>query len=64
MKFKEIKSMNKEELKSKLKEIRLELMKQNAQVATGTIPQNPGQIKIKKKNIARIMSVLEGKKHE
>lgn len=64
MKFKEIKSMNEEELKAKLKELRLDLMKQNAQVATGTVPPNPGQIKIKKKNIARIICVMEGKKHE
>ena len=64
MKFKEIKNMNKEELKAKLKELRLDLMKQDAQVATGKVPQNPGQMKIKKKNIARILSVLEGKKHE
>lgn len=58
MKYKELSKLSIQELESKLKEIKLDLMKQNAQVATGTTPQNPGQIKVKKKTIARILSIL------
>lgn len=54
MKFKEIKSLSKEDIDKKMKDMRLELIKLNAQVATGTNPKNPGQIRQLKKSIARI----------
>ena len=55
---KELQSLKKAELESRLKELKMELMKENAQVATGTIPKNPLKIKNIKKNIARIMQLL------
>jgi len=58
MKSKELIAMGTEELKKKLTDIRSELMKLNAQVATGTNPKSPGQIKKSKKTIAKILSVL------
>ena len=58
MKFKEIKEMGTVELKAKLKELQMELIKNNAQVATGTTPKSPALLKNTKKNIARILSVL------
>ncbi len=58
MKFKELKSMSKEEIESKLKELKMELIKSNAQVATGTVPKNPGQLKQTKKAIAKIRQLL------
>jgi large subunit ribosomal protein L29 len=61
IRIKEIKSMGNEELKSKLEELRKELIKQNAQVATGTTPKSPGHIKQMKKTIARIMTVMKTK---
>nr|MCK4930036.1 50S ribosomal protein L29 [Nanoarchaeota archaeon] len=55
MKFKELSQLSKEELQKKLKELELELIKLNAQVATGTPPKNTGQLRRLKKDLARIM---------
>jgi len=57
MKAKEIRSMNKEDLKAKLEELKKELIKVNAQISTGTTPKSPGQVKQIKKNIARILTI-------
>ncbi len=59
LKIKEIMDMPKEELKNKLNELRKELIKLNAQTATGTAPKSPGQLKQIKKTVARILTVLE-----
>jgi len=61
MKKKEIKSMSNVDLNSKLTELKKELMKFNTQIATGTTPKSPGQIKNTKKNIARILTFLKEK---
>lgn len=58
MKFKELKTMQKTELKEKKNELYKELIKENAQIATGTTPKNPGKIKLTKKTIARINMLL------
>ncbi len=61
---KELKNMNKEDLKAKLQEIRKELIKENAQIAVGTTPKSPGQIKQTKKTVARIIQLLNKKEVE
>ncbi len=61
LKIKEIESMGSEELKTKLEELKKELIKHNAQIATGTNPKSPGQVKVMKKTIARILTVLKTK---
>ena len=63
MKFNELKTLVPEELKKKLSELRMELLKENAQIANKTNPKNPGKVRDTKKNIARILSILhkEGK---
>jgi len=58
MKFKDLKAMQKNELNEKLLELKRELIKENAQVAIGTIPKNPGKLKTTKKTIAKIKSLL------
>jgi ribosomal protein L29 len=58
MKFKELKAMSKEEIQGKLKELKMELIKGNAQVATGTVPKNPGQLRQTKKAIAKILQIM------
>ncbi len=50
--------MSKEEIQAKLLELRKELIKLNAQAATGSAPKNPRQIKTTKRNIARLMTAL------
>ena len=62
MKQKEIAAMEKGELAEKLAELRTELMKQNAQIATGTTPKSPGQVKQIKKTIARILFTMREEK--
>lgn len=64
MKKKEIKQMNQAQLKSKLSDFKKELMKLKAQSASGTPPQNPGQIRAIKRAIARILTFLNQKKKE
>ena len=71
VKKKDLQNMNDEDLQKQLKELKMELMKANSQVASGTAPKNPGQIKQIKKTIARILTITknkqtteEGKKHE
>lgn len=64
MKKKELKLMSKEDLKSKLDDLKKELMKFNTQIATGTTPKSPGQIKNTKKTIARILTFLKTKEVE
>ena len=59
MKFKELKSMGNDELREKLRELEMELIKSNAQVATGTVPKSPGKIKQTKKSMAKIISIIE-----
>ncbi len=61
MKIKEIRSMNKEDLEAKLEELKKELIKLNAQISTGTTPKSPGQVKQIKKNIAKILTILNEK---
>jgi len=56
MNYKEIKSMTKADKKEKEAELRKELMKLYAQVATGTNPESPGKIKQIKKTLARIIT--------
>lgn len=58
MKFKEISSLDEKSLKTKLNELKMELIKENSQVATGTTPKSPGHLKNIKKTIARINTVL------
>lgn len=61
MKIKELKTLSREDLLTKLKELKKELIKHNAQIATGTIPKNLGQVKQTKKTIARILTILQRK---
>ena len=57
----ELRTMPAEELKNKLEELKKELMRENAQVAIGTIPKSPGKLKQIKKTIAKIMTMLNEK---
>lgn len=56
MKYKELAAMDAAALDKKLAEIQLELIKLNAQVASGTAPKNSGTIRQLKKTIAKILT--------
>lgn len=59
MKFAKIKELSVEEREKKLLEVKKELLKLNGQVATGTAPKSPGQIKELKRTIAKLKSLQE-----
>ncbi len=61
MKTKELRSLDVEELNKKKAELYKDLMKEYAQVATGTIPKNPGRIRQARKTVARISMILAEK---
>lgn len=54
---KELRGFGKEELVSKLMELRKELVKLGQQIAVGTAIKNPGHVRNVKKNIARILTI-------
>lgn len=62
MKFKDIANQSPDELKKKLTELEMDLMKDYVQIAAGTTPKNPGKVKQVKKSIAKIKMALH--KHE
>jgi len=50
----ELTQMDEKTMDGKLRELKMELVKINAQRSMGTMPENPGKIKEIKKTIARI----------
>ncbi len=64
MKAKELQVLSEGELLDKLDEVKKELMKENAQISSGTTPKSPGQIKQLKKTIAKIHTILNIKNME
>jgi len=61
MKIKDLKALPEAELKAKKIELQNELIKEKAQVATGTVPKNPSKIKLARRTIARINTILANK---
>ena len=55
---KELRPLTDDALKSRITELKKDLMKYNAQVAIGTVPKNPGAIRKDKRMIARILTLL------
>lgn len=53
--------MSKQEIEAKVLELRKEVIKLNAQSATGSSLKSPLQIKNTKKNIARLLTALREK---
>ena len=64
MRIKEARELSNAELKKKLKELEMELIKLNAQAATGTNPKNPSQIRDIKKTITQIKTILNERRLE
>ncbi len=59
---KEMKTMTADELKKKLDELKLELIKQRGQLAVGGAVKSPGKIKYIRRTIASILTILKNKK--
>ncbi len=60
----ELKQMDEKALNSKLEELRNEVIRVNAQVAMGTLPENPGKIKEIKRTIAKLLTIKRLKEGE
>lgn len=61
MKIKELRSLSEPDLKEKLVSLQKEIMKDNAQVAIGTVPKSPGKLRSAKKTVAKIRMILAQK---
>ena len=57
MRYKELAALTEKQRQEKLAELELELMKERAQVASGTAPKNPGMIRQHRKVIARLKTL-------
>lgn len=64
VKKKELNQLDYNGLKSKLEDLKKDLMKINAQRFSGSSVENPGRIKHVKRTIARIKTYMKTKKEE
>ncbi len=62
LKVKDIGKMSKEERLAKLRELKAELLRLRTQQASGAPLENPGRVRIIKKTIARILTVINEEK--
>ncbi|MEE9237023.1 MAG: 50S ribosomal protein L29 [Thermoplasmata archaeon] len=58
LRMREIKEMTREARRSKLKELRDELMYERGVAAMGGAPPSPGKIRALRKNISRMLTIL------
>ncbi len=56
---KELRNLSREELQARLQEFKKELLKLQGQVASGAQAANPGKLRQTKKNIARVLTLLQ-----
>lgn len=61
MKLSEIRSMDVNALNERVIELKAELAREKALIASGTRPENPGKIKSVRLTIARILTVIKEK---
>ena len=62
LKMKSIRELNESDLRSRIEEMRTELSKLQVENAKGTLRKESGKIKPTKRNIARLLTVLNEKK--
>jgi large subunit ribosomal protein L29 len=60
----EIRDMALEEMNEKRRELRAEYSKEQALLATGTAPENPGRIKALRRTIARLNTIIYQREEE
>ena len=61
MKAGEVREMGIEEAREKLSSLRKDLAKERAVIASGTRPENPGRVRSIRKDIARIITIINEK---
>lgn len=57
----ELRELSSEQLRSRMSELKKELLKLHTSAATGVNPTSPGKIKQTRKGIARIITIIEEK---
>ncbi|MCL4452861.1 50S ribosomal protein L29 [Ferroplasma sp.] len=62
MKARELREMTPEELNEKLKSLKESLLKERSAIAMGGAPASPGTMHSIKKQIARILTIMEEKR--
>ena len=62
MRIKEIRKLSDENLEKRLKELKLELLKERGNIEMGGNIKNPGKIKVIRRDIARILTLNKEKK--
>ncbi len=60
----EIRDMSVEEMREKLQNLRAEYSKEQALLATGTAPENPGRIKTLRRTMARLSTLMHEREKE
>lgn len=63
MKLKGLRKLSKKELKKRLEELRADILKERSNLGGGNVPENPGRIKKMKRDVARILTVLNERKN-
>ena len=63
LKIRQIREMALAELEEKLLELRTDLAKEKALVASHTKQENPGKIRALRRTVAKILTLLNEKKH-
>jgi len=63
-KIKELKGLSPAELEEKMVSMKDELAKEKAQISSGTRAENPGKIKKIRRNIARILTLINEKSRQ
>ena len=62
MRIKELRKLNEEDQEKRLKELKLELLKERGNIEMGGNVKNPGKIKVIRRDIARILTLKKEKK--
>ena len=62
MRIKEIRKLSDEDREKRLKELKLELLKERGNIEMGGNIKNPGKIKVIRRDIARILTLKKEKK--
>jgi len=62
VKIKELRKLKNDDLQKRLKELKLELLKEKGNIKMGGNIKNPGRIKALRRDVARILTLLGGDK--
>ena len=62
LRIKDLRKLSDEDLQKRLKELKLELLKERGNIEMGGNIKNPGKIKVIRRDIARILTLKKEKK--